>query len=100
MLSAHWIYGFTACLIIALGLRATLLADAMLQRVIAINVMGAGVFMMLITIAYRGEDVAPDPVPHALVLTGIVVAVSATALALALLRRLMLEEKKEEQNDD
>jgi len=30
----------------------------------------------------------PDPVPHALVLTGIVVAFSATALALALGRRL------------
>jgi len=29
-----------------------------------------------------------DPVPHALVLTGIVVAVSATAMALALGRRL------------
>jgi multicomponent Na+:H+ antiporter subunit C len=30
----------------------------------------------------------PDPVPHALVLTGIVVASSATALALALGKRL------------
>lgn len=87
-------------MIIALGLRATLLAHSMLQRVIAINVMGAGVFMMMITIAYRGPDAAPDPVPHALVLTGIVVAVSATALALTLLRQLMLEQKKEEQKDD
>jgi len=100
MLTAHWIYGLSACMIIALGLRATLLAHSMLQRVIAINVMGAGVFMMMITIAYRGPDAAPDPVPHALVLTGIVVAVSATALALTLLRQLMLEQKKEEQKDD
>ena len=95
MLTAHWIYGLSACLIIALGLRTTLLAEAMLQRVIAINVMGAGVFMMMITIAYRGPDAAPDPIPHALVLTGIVVAVSATALALTLLRRLT-----EEQDND
>ncbi len=51
--------------------------------------------MMLITIAYRGPDAAPDPIPHALVLTGIVVAVSATALALTLLRRLT-----EEQDND
>jgi len=100
MLTAHWIYGLSACMIIALGLRSTLLAHSMLQRVIAINVMGAGVFMMMITIAYRGPDAAPDPVPHALVLTGIVVAVSATALALTLLRQLMLEQKKEEQKDD
>jgi hypothetical protein len=59
---------------------------------LAINVMGAGVFMMLIAVAYRGPDLAPDPVPHALVLTGIVVAVSATALALALARRLDREQ--------
>ena len=30
----------------------------------------------------------PDPVPHAMVLTGIVVAVSATAFALVLARRI------------
>lgn len=100
MLTAHWIFGLSACLIIAFGLRAILLAEAMLQRVIAMNVMGAGVFLMLITIAYRGRDAAPDPIPHALVLTGIVVAVSATAVAMSLLRQLMLEEKKEQRKDD
>ena len=50
--------------------------------------MGAGVFHVLIAVGYRGMEQAPDPVPHALVLTGIVVAVSATALALAFGRRL------------
>jgi len=50
--------------------------------------MGAGVFHVLVAVAYRGLDAAPDPVPQALVLTGIVVAVSATALALALGQRL------------
>ena len=45
-------------------------------------------FLLLIAVAYRGLDQAPDPLPHALVLTGIVVAFSATALALALGRRL------------
>jgi len=95
MLTAHWLYGISACLIVAFGLRAVLLSDSLLQRIIALNVMGTGVFMMLITIAYRGPDEAPDPIPHALVLTGIVVAVSATALALTLLRRLT-----EEQDND
>ena len=95
MLTAHWLYGISACLIMAFGLRAVLLSDSLLQRIIALNVMGSGVFMMLITIAYRGPDAAPDPIPHALVLTGIVVAVSATALALTLLRRL-----SEEQDND
>ena len=50
--------------------------------------MGAGVFHVLIAIAYRGTTTAPDPVPQAMVLTGIVVAVSATALALILGERL------------
>ena len=55
---------------------------------LAINVCGAGVFLVFVALAYRGPGLAPDPVPHALVLTGIVVAVSATALAVALGRRL------------
>jgi multicomponent Na+:H+ antiporter subunit C len=44
--------------------------------------------MVLIAVAYGGAGGVPDPIPHALVLTGIVVAVSATALGLALGRRL------------
>ena len=60
----------------------------LLRKLIAINVMGAGVFQILVVIAYRGLELPPDPVPHALVLTGIVVAVSATALALAFGKRL------------
>jgi multicomponent Na+:H+ antiporter subunit C len=92
MLTAHWLYGLSGCLIMAFGLRAVLLNDSLVQRIIALNVMGTGVFMILITIAYRGPDAAPDPIPHALVLTGIVVAVSATALALTLIRRLTEEQ--------
>jgi multicomponent Na+:H+ antiporter subunit C len=95
MLTAHWLYGITGCLVVALGLRTALLHALLLHRLIGINVMGAGVFLMLIAVAYRGPGVAPDPVPHALVLTGIVVAVSATALALALARRLTAEQDDE-----
>ena len=95
MLTAHWLYGISGCLVVALGLRTALLHALLLHRLIGINVMGAGVFLMLIAVAYRGPGVAPDPVPHALVLTGIVVAVSATALALALARRLTAEQDDE-----
>lgn len=91
MLTAQLLYALAGCLLFALGLRATLLQKTLLARIVAVNVMGSGVFMALIAIAYRGPDSAPDPVPHALVLTGIVVAVSATALALALARRLARE---------
>ena len=95
MLTAQLLYGLTGCLIVALGLRTVLLHASLLHRVVAINVLVAGVFMILVAIAYRGPGVPPDPIPHALVLTGIVVAVSATALALALARRLTAEQSND-----
>ncbi|MBA2375280.1 MAG: NADH-quinone oxidoreductase subunit K [Rubrobacter sp.] len=58
----------------------------LIRKVIAINMMGSGVFVLLTAIARRGDET--DPVPHAMVLTGIVVAVSATAFALAVVRKL------------
>ena len=88
MLFAEITYALTGIGLFALGLRGTLLRRSLLGRIIAINVCGAGVFMLFVAIAYRGPGQAPDALPHALVLTGIVVAVSATALALALGRRL------------
>jgi multicomponent Na+:H+ antiporter subunit C len=82
------IYALTGVGLFALGLRAALMHTSLLARVLAINVCGAGVFLAIVALAYQGLHEAADPVPHALVLTGIVVAVSATALALALGRRL------------
>jgi multicomponent Na+:H+ antiporter subunit C len=58
----------------------------LVRKVLAINMMGSGIFLLLTAVARRGD--ATDPVPHAMVLTGIVVAVSATAFALALIRKL------------
>jgi multicomponent Na+:H+ antiporter subunit C len=88
MLSATLVFAFTGIALFALGLRGALSHRELLGRVLGINVSGAGVFLMLVSLAYRGPLAAPDPLPHALVLTGIVVAVSATALALALGRQL------------
>jgi multicomponent Na+:H+ antiporter subunit C len=55
--------------------------------------LGSGVFLMFGAIARRGAaaGLAADPVPQALVITGIVVAFSATAMAVALLLRLFKE---------
>lgn len=88
MLTTEIVYAIAGVLLLAGGLRGALLQRALLGRVLAINVCGAGVFLVLVAAAYRGSNRAPDPVPHALVLTGIVVAISATGLALALGRRL------------
>ena len=94
MPSAEIVYALTGVGLFALGLRSALLQRALLGWVLAINVCGAGVFLVFVALAYRGPELAPDPVPQALVLTGIVVAVSATALALALGRRLRETERE------
>lgn len=88
MITEPVIYGLAGVGLFSLGFRGAFSHVSLLRRVLAINVAGAGLFLLLIAVAYRGPEMAPDPVPHALVLTGIVVAVSATALALALGRRL------------
>lgn len=88
MLAQSIIYGLAAVGLFVIGLRGALLHSSALARILAINVCGIGVFLMFVVVAWRGPDASPDPVPHALVLTGIVVAVSATALALVLARRL------------
>ena len=65
-------------------------AGAVLGRILAFNVLGGGVFLVFGAIARRGAaaGLAGDPVPQALVITGIVVAFCATALAVALVLRL------------
>jgi multicomponent Na+:H+ antiporter subunit C len=74
-----------------LGLYALIVYAHLLRKILAINVMGNGVFLVLVALAARSEGTPPDPVPHAMVITGIVVAVSATALALALMQRVQAE---------
>jgi multicomponent Na+:H+ antiporter subunit C len=88
MLSVPFIYGLAGVLLFTFALRVALSRVAFLRRVLAINVAGAGIFLIFISAAYKGPELPADPVPHALVLTGIVVAFSATALAIALGRRL------------
>ena len=96
MITQVLVYAVCGLGLFAIGLRATLLEQQLLRRVLALNICGAGVFLTFVAIAYRGPDGPADPIPHALVLTGIVVAVSAMAMAVALGRRLAkLEEEHE-----
>lgn len=82
------LFALTGILLVGLSLHALAVQHHLLRRILALNVMGSGVFLVLVAIARRAPGEAPDPVPHALVLTGIVVAVSATAFALVLARRI------------
>lgn len=80
------IYLLTAAAVFGIGLHGLLQSRQILRQLLTINLMGAGIFLLLITLG-GGADGPPDPVPQAMVLTGIVIAVSATAFALALLLR-------------
>ncbi|OUZ06260.1 hypothetical protein BHE97_19245 [Aeromicrobium sp. PE09-221] len=72
--------------IMMIGLVGHLLIGDLLRRIIALNVASGGVMLVLLAVAAR-EDV-PDPVPQALVLTGIVIMAAVTGVALALARRV------------
>lgn len=85
------IYTLCGVLLLGFGFCGVVALPHLLRKVIGLNVMGAGVFLILIALAHRTSPPAPDPVPHAMVLTGIVVAISATALALVIIRRLHQE---------
>ncbi|MFO7606056.1 MAG: cation:proton antiporter subunit C [Desulfurivibrionaceae bacterium] len=81
------IYGLTGLALFVIGLAGLLLCPQLLRKILAVNVMASGVFLFLVTIAH-GSGALIDPVPQAMVLTGIVVSVSSTAVALALLCRI------------
>lgn len=89
-MSAATLFGLCAAALIGIGLYGLIVNPHPLRKILAFNVVGSGVFMLFGAIARRGAaaGMGGDPVPQALLITGIVVAFSATALAVALLLRL------------
>jgi len=92
-MSAATVFGLCAAALIGIGLYGLIVNPHPLRKILAFNVFGSGVFMLFGAIARRGAaaGMGGDPVPQALLITGIVVAFSATALAVALLLRLFDE---------
>jgi multicomponent Na+:H+ antiporter subunit C len=92
-MSAAILAGLTAAALVGFGLYGLLTDPHPLRKILAFNILGSGVFLMFGIIARKGAAAgfAADPVPQAMVITGIVVAFSATALAVALLLRLFQE---------
>jgi multicomponent Na+:H+ antiporter subunit C len=92
-MSAPTIFGLCAALLVGVGLFGLIANPQPLRKILAFNVVGNGVFVLLGAVARRGTatGMGGDPVPQALLITGIVVAFSATALAVALLLRLFDE---------
>ncbi|MCC5955588.1 MAG: NADH-quinone oxidoreductase subunit K [Natronohydrobacter sp.] len=90
------IYGLTGIAVFGIGLVGALCVQERLRRVLALKLCSVGAGFVLVVGAWREPPEMPDPVPHALVITGIVVMVSATAVALALIRRLQTLEATDE----
>lgn len=90
----------TAVLLFSIGFATLLLHPNLIKKIIGLNLMDTAVFLFLAAMGYVNGGKTPmvepgaeaaayiNPVPGGLVLTGIVVAVSTTALFLALTHRL------------
>ena len=84
-MNAVLFYALAGAGLFTLALYALIMHQHLLRKILAINIMGSGVFLILVALAEQ------TPIVHAMVITGIVVAVSATALALALMLRVVAE---------
>ena len=89
MNSATW-YGLVGATLAGIGLYGLIVHPHVLRKILSFNLLGSGVFLIAGVVARRGAAMGlpGDPVLQGLVITGIIVAFSATALAVALLLRL------------
>ena len=87
-------------LILTLGLSGILFCKNLMRKLMALNIMQVSIILFFIAEAYKDRALAPidthhitvdhitNPLPHALMLTAIVVGVATTGLALSLLVRI------------
>lgn len=93
-------YQVVAVILFGIGFTALFLHRNLFKKVIGLNIMDGSVYLLLASNGYVTGGVVPiikpeevvtnyvNPIPTGLVLTGIVVSVSITAVSLALLQRL------------
>jgi len=96
-----YIYYIASFGLVFIGLFILIAKQNLIKMIIGINIADTGVNLFLISLGYIRKGTAPvfsrpnlnprlmvDPVPHALVLTAIVIGVAVLALALSLAVRL------------
>lgn len=91
MMSQTDLYTLAGAGLFCIALYGLIVRPHLLHKIVALNIMSSAVFLVIVGIARRVPGDVPDPLPHAMVLTGIVVAVSSTAFALALAKRIFTE---------
>ena len=96
----YWIY----VTLMVIGFYAMIAKENLIKKIIGMNIFQTAVFLFYISSSKINEGTAPikwedaknvgkavlydNPLPHTLMLTGIVVAVSTTAVALALIIKI------------
>ena len=90
-MNVETMFALCAAALVGIGLYGLIVLAHPLRKIIAFNVMGSGVFVLFGALAKRGAAAGfhADPVPQALLITAIVVAFTASALAIALIVRLI-----------
>ena len=92
----------TAMILFAIGFTMLVFSKNIIKKIMGLNIMDTGVYLFLATMGYIESKLTPivpsqgavnhadyiNPIPQGLVLTGIVVSVSVSALMLALTVRL------------
>jgi multicomponent Na+:H+ antiporter subunit C len=89
-MNAATLFGLCGAALVGIGLYGLITNPEPLRKILAFNLLGSGVFLLFGVIARRGAaaGLGGDPVPQAMVITAIVVAFAATAMAIALVQRL------------
>lgn len=89
-----------AMILFIIGLYTVLTHSNLIKKIIGINIMETSIFLFFVSIGYvkgavapiidpsSGEQVFVNPLPAAMILTGIVVAVSITAFALSIIIKI------------
>lgn len=81
------LFALCGAALIGIGLYGFLVRRHIIRRLVAFNVIGSGIFLLFGATGARRPDLWLDPVPQALIITGLVVALAATALVVALVTR-------------
>jgi multicomponent Na+:H+ antiporter subunit C len=90
----YWIY----IALMMIGFYAMIAKENLIKKIVGMNIFQTAVFLFYVSIAKVEGGTAPiewakavlydNPLPHTLMLTGIVVSVSTTAVAIALVIRI------------
>jgi multicomponent Na+:H+ antiporter subunit C len=92
-MNAATLFGSCGAVLVGLGLYGLITNPEPLRKILSFNLLGSGVFLVFGAVARRAAaaGLGGDPVPQAMVITAIVVAFAATAMAIALVLRLLQE---------